>query len=248
MHACIYIHARLATRTSGSPMRAHRTHARPRAASVRARVCACDWAPTHPRQHVRAPSVGMDRGWLGAQTFQMASAFNANIGAWNTAALTVMSYVCAAFPARAARYRRRDALGGSSIRRRPVCAAAPPMRAHVFAQSCGHAHAWVPTFAGTAARTKDGCFVCMDVRPYISMHALYIHLYIYTKVHVYLCERRVCACMWLRRLPCLRACDCARRRCSRFHHVRAWVRPPVYIASAHVMYEYIHISMQSRGI
>ncbi len=34
---------------------------------------------------------------------------------------------------------------------------------------------------------------------------------------------------------------CARRRCGRRHHVRAWVRPPVYIANAHGMYEYKYL-------
>jgi hypothetical protein len=63
------------------------------------------------------------------------------------------------------------------------------------------------------------------------------------KVYVYLYERWVWACMWLHRLACTRACDCARRRCGRRHHVRmrAYVRR--YIANAHVMYNiyvYIH--------
>jgi hypothetical protein len=61
---------------------------------------------------VRALSVGVDCVWLGSQAFQSASAFNANIGAWNTARVTSLFYVCAAFPARAARHRRRDTLGG----------------------------------------------------------------------------------------------------------------------------------------
>ncbi len=39
MHACLYIHARLATPTNGSPMRSRRTHAR--TCCVRARACAC---------------------------------------------------------------------------------------------------------------------------------------------------------------------------------------------------------------
>ncbi len=68
------------------------------------------------RPHIRAdicerPSVGVDRGWLGSQAFGSASAFNANIGAWNTAAVTTLYQVCAAFSAAAARHRRRDALG-----------------------------------------------------------------------------------------------------------------------------------------
>ncbi len=75
-----------------------------------------------------ARSVGVDRVWLGSQAFNMASAFNTNIGAWNTASVTVLSDVCAAFTARAARNRGRDTLGGSSMRRGPLCAAAPPTR------------------------------------------------------------------------------------------------------------------------
>jgi hypothetical protein len=53
MHACIYIYARLATPTNGSPMRARRTPTccvRPRA-----RVRVCDWACMYPRRHMRAP-------------------------------------------------------------------------------------------------------------------------------------------------------------------------------------------------
>jgi hypothetical protein len=132
MLACIYIHARLATQMNGSPMRARRTRACTCCVRARARVCVCDWARSHPRRHVRARSVGVDCGWLGSQAFYSASAFNANIGAWNTAAVIDLSEVCAAFSARAARHRRRDALGGSSMRRGPLCAAAPPMRARMY--------------------------------------------------------------------------------------------------------------------
>ncbi len=61
---------------------------------------------------MRARSVGVDRGWLGSQAFNGAAAFNANIGAWNTAAVTTLSYVCAALfgpggaPPQAGRARR----------------------------------------------------------------------------------------------------------------------------------------------
>ena len=41
--------------------------------------------------------VGVDRGWLGAQAFRSASAFNADIGAWNTASVSNLIAVCAAF-------------------------------------------------------------------------------------------------------------------------------------------------------
>ncbi len=108
--ACIYIHVRLATPMNGSPMRPA-THTRPRAASLcarvctccvraPARVCVCDCGPTHPRRNMRARSVGVDRGWLGPQALRSASAFNTNIGAWNTASVSNLYQVCAAFSAR----------------------------------------------------------------------------------------------------------------------------------------------------
>jgi hypothetical protein len=65
---------RLATPTSGSPMRARRTH-----------------APTHPRRNMRAPSLSMDRGWLGLQALQDASSFNQNLAAWNVVRVTSLS-------------------------------------------------------------------------------------------------------------------------------------------------------------
>jgi surface protein len=136
MHACIYLHARLAIPTTGSPMRARPSHAlRPCCVRVSARVRACDWAPTHPRRHMRARLVGVDRGWLGSQAFYSASAFNADIGAWNTASVSTMANVCAAFSARAARHRGRDGLGGSSARRRRRCALAC-VCADVWARAC----------------------------------------------------------------------------------------------------------------
>ena len=83
--------------------RAHAARVRP---CARARACAIG------RRRIRADTcervpVGVDRGWLGAQAFYSASAFNANIGAWNTASVTTLYQVCAAVgpggaPARAA--------------------------------------------------------------------------------------------------------------------------------------------------
>jgi hypothetical protein len=85
-------------------MRARRSHAPTCCGRARARVRVCNWVPTHARPHMRARSVGVDRGWLGSQAFYQASAFNANIGAWSTARVTMLWEVCAAFSARAARH------------------------------------------------------------------------------------------------------------------------------------------------
>ncbi len=64
---------------------------------VRARVSVCFRADPFRRRTVRALSVGVDRVRLGSQAFAHASAFNANIGAWNTARVTCLAEVCAAF-------------------------------------------------------------------------------------------------------------------------------------------------------
>ncbi len=82
------------------------------------------------------------RGGFGAQAFASASAFNANIGAWNTASVSNIAYVCAA-SGPAALY-MAAALGRASVRRGRSCAAAPPMRAR--AHTCRHSLArglWV---------------------------------------------------------------------------------------------------------
>jgi surface protein len=108
----------------------------------------CDWVPTHPRRHMRARSVGVDRVWLGSQAFGSAKAFNANIGAWNTASVSNMAYVCAALsgpggaPPQAGRVRR-------------------VFDARACVQTCGHANARVSTCVGIAARTKVGSYVCL---------------------------------------------------------------------------------------
>jgi surface protein len=47
--------------------------------------------------HLRAPRATVDLRVLGSQAFFSATAFNANIGAWNTASVTNMFWVCAVF-------------------------------------------------------------------------------------------------------------------------------------------------------
>ena len=100
----LYTYMYVRTGVRGRYGRAHAPH-------VCVRVCAR--APVRLGARASAPQrasafpSAVDRGWLGAQAFSSASAFNANIGAWNTASVTTLSRVCAAFgpggaPARAA--------------------------------------------------------------------------------------------------------------------------------------------------
>ncbi len=72
---------------------------------------------------------------FGAQAFRSASAFSADIGAWNTARVTTLVSVCAA-RGPAART-TADALGRASMRRGRLCAAAPPMRARALRTRAG---------------------------------------------------------------------------------------------------------------
>jgi surface protein len=108
------------------------------------RLCAhalagsCCGLGLHPETVNRAspcPSAWTACG-LGAQAFGSASAFNANIGAWNTASVSNMASVGTA-PGPAART-MADALGRASMRRGRLCTAAPPMRVRACAHICRH--------------------------------------------------------------------------------------------------------------
>ena len=58
---------------------------------------------------MRALHAAIELRDVGSQAFRFATAFNANIGAWNTASVTGLSYVFAAFgPARTAADRARS--------------------------------------------------------------------------------------------------------------------------------------------
>ena len=81
-------------------MRAPHTHRR-EGARLRVGLGAQASAPQHASTFRR-------RGLRGVrQVFLQASAFNANIGAWNTASLTGLTDVCAAFCRRRAPQRKR---------------------------------------------------------------------------------------------------------------------------------------------
>jgi hypothetical protein len=162
IHAYTYIDERIA---DAGALCAHR-----RAHVVRRRVCLCAcgfWANTYSRRNVRALSGGLDRvwaaAWSGSQAFCQASTFNANIGAWNTARVTDLSSVCAAL----GRQRAERALSISVFdAARPVCAGAPPMRAH----ECAHTYTYMHT--------------C--IHP--SIHPS-IHTYIHTYLSIYLSKK-----------------------------------------------------------
>ncbi len=100
--------------------------------------CACGFGRT--RTAPQCASTFRRRGarrraaaWFGSQAFGVASAFNSNIGAWNTARVSDMSNVCAALGR--PRTTAADALGRSSMRRGPLWAMTDA-RAHPVAVSC----------------------------------------------------------------------------------------------------------------
>jgi hypothetical protein len=150
---------RLATQGNGSPMRACNTHA-PTGAPACARAPACVFGrPRIRAEYVRALSVGVDRVWLGSQAFYQASAFNANIGAWNTASVTTLASVRAALGP-AARHRGGRARPGLDAAR-PFCAAAPPMCAHTCAHAYRHCLAWTSACGCVAVRRlRSDRYVC----------------------------------------------------------------------------------------
>ncbi len=117
---------------------------------------------------------------FGGQAFGSASAFNANIGAWNTASVTSLYFVCAA--SGPATRTMADALGRASMRRGRLFAAAPPMCARVR------------TRAGTRLRRAldVGTYVrrggSMYVNEYIHMRVCKLYLYTYI-IHLCVCVR-----------------------------------------------------------
>ncbi len=111
---------------------------------------------------------------FGAQAFGLAKAFNADIGAWNTARVTRLLQVCAA-PGPAVRT-MADALGRASERRGRLCAAAPPMRARVRTRAGTRLRGAMGI--GTAAR-RGRFDTCIRTYIYIYMCACVLHAYTY---------------------------------------------------------------------
>ena len=91
-----------------------------RACTTNAPTCASACACVFGHTRIRAETcelfpIGVDRVRFGAQAFTSASAFNVDIGAWNTARVTTLYQVCAALGLR--RAPAADALGRGSMRR-----------------------------------------------------------------------------------------------------------------------------------
>jgi hypothetical protein len=114
---------------------------------------------------------------FGAQTFASASAFNANIGAWNTARVTTLSMVCAAFSApggATAGGTRSAGRGGGSgrcLRRSRRCArVCERRRVRTCMRGCPRARVWLRV--AKTAFTYEWIFMYICI--YIGMYALYV--------------------------------------------------------------------------
>ncbi len=109
MYISIYLYIYIHIHTYISVMRVCLTYA-PTCACVCAYVRACVFGRTCIRDEMCEPyPSAWIVFWLGAQAFNTAEAFNANISLWNTASLTNMDNVCAAFGRQRVTWRPRSA-------------------------------------------------------------------------------------------------------------------------------------------
>ncbi len=119
-------------------------------------MCVCIRAGIGTRAAAADPRV------FGSQAFSSASAFNANIGAWNTASVTTLEAVRAASGPRAPAAGALWSVFGVA---RPLCAAAAPMcvcarervRAHVAVHANVCERLTPPIFASSARRRSPRC-------------------------------------------------------------------------------------------
>ena len=119
----------------------------------------------------RVPSAWTACG-LGAQAFYSAAAFNANIGAWNTARVTDVTQVCAA-PGAAART-MADALGRGFDAARPVVRGGT-----ADARACEHVRA-------LACAGDHVCrYGCAEER-FDTFKYTYMHMHIHTSRIIYI--------------------------------------------------------------
>ena len=149
---------------------------------------------------------------FGAQAFNSASAFNANIGAWNTAAVNTLYGVCAA-PGPAART-MADALGRGFDAARPVVRGGTA-DARARAHTCRHALArGLGCRYGRAEARFDAC-IRIDTCRSVCVAPLHIH---FTSICIF--ENRPGLCM---RAP-VRDGD-GSAVCARVGGLVLWARP-----------------------
>jgi hypothetical protein len=147
---------------------------------VATRACACVRARAY-RSREPFPSARTACGFC-AQALYSASAFNANIGAWNIARVTTLYQVCAASGSAAAppQASRTRSAGLRMRRGRFVRGGTADARAH--AHMWRHSVARVTVDVGMAARRRDSIYANM-----------YIFIYVYTYIiHIYI---HICMCI-----------------------------------------------------
>ena len=142
-------------------------------ACVAGSCCGLGLKPETLNRASPCPSASTACGF-GAQAFQSASAFNANIGAWNTATVTTLDGVCAA-PGPAART-MADALGRGFGAARPVVRGGIA-DARARAHTCRHSLA---RGLGCRYGRAEGRFdTCIRIHRYINMYVCVFHAYTY---------------------------------------------------------------------
>ncbi len=174
LHACIYIHACLGTQMNGSPMRARRTHAPTccvrACARVRVRLGAHASAPTHASDFRRrrprvARLVGVQRS-VGVQREHRRMEHRR--GHHVVPGMRRLFGPGGAPP-------WRDALGGSSMRRGPLCAV-------VWARACAGVHVCRHS---CAYERRDICMY-IHIYMYVCMYVC-MYVYVYTYKCMYVC-------------------------------------------------------------
>jgi hypothetical protein len=183
MHACIYIHARLATPTNGSPMR-NRCGPAPHTCAHVLRPCARVCARAIGRPHIRADACErVPSAWTAVGSAHRRSTRRRRSTRTSARGTPLVSPRCTRY-APPFRPRRRATAGGTrSVGRRcraGLCARRDRRCARVCAQTCGPANGWVPTCVGVAARSRDELYACVYMYVYICTYVYIIYLiYIY---------------------------------------------------------------------
>ncbi len=150
--------------------------------------CGLGLKPETLNRASHCPSVWTACGF-GAQAFQGASAFNADIGVWNTASVSNMAYVCAAPGPGGAHYGGR-ARPGFDAARPVVCGGTADVRARAHTcrrslrRGLGCRYGRAEGRFGTCIRTYMCVCVCVCVCVWVCVrvtrvciHTLSIYLY-----------------------------------------------------------------------